>query len=142
MAEFHAYFGGAPTPVFTLVEPAEGEMPSLVCGTKKVVVKQSGVPFTLYYQMLMFFGNGGGPCYIVSVGDYTADSLDADALKAGIDMLSLAGDAAVVHSGADHAKGGQAAHPVAQGGANLGGRAVGVAGHVHDAGDGLGDDVS
>lgn len=54
MAEFHAYFGGAPTPFFTLVEPAEGEMPSLVCGTKKVVVKQSGVPFTLYYQMLMF----------------------------------------------------------------------------------------
>lgn len=87
MAEFHAYFGGAPTPFFTLVEPAEEEMPSLVCGTKKVVVKQSSVPFTLYYQMLMFFGNGGGPCYIVSVGDYTADSLDADALKAGIDML-------------------------------------------------------
>ncbi|CAG9903069.1 phage tail sheath family protein [Bacteroides ovatus] len=87
MAEFHAYFGGAPTPFFTLVEPAEGEMPSLVCGTKKVVVKQSGVPFTLYYQMLMFFGNGGGPCYIVSVGDYTADNLNADALKVGIDML-------------------------------------------------------
>lgn len=87
MAEFHAYFGGAPTPDFTLAEPAEGETPSLVCGTKKVVVKQSGVPFTLYYQMLMFFGNGGGPCYIVSVGDYTADNLNADALKAGIDML-------------------------------------------------------
>lgn len=87
MVEFHAYFGGAPTPVFTLAEPVGGETPSLVCGTKKVVVKQSGVPFTLYYQMLMFFGNGGGPCYIVSVGDYTADNLNADALKAGIDML-------------------------------------------------------
>lgn len=87
MVEFHAYFGGAPTSVFTLAEPVGGETPSLVCGTKKVVVKQSGVPFTLYYQMLMFFGNGGGPCYIVSVGDYTADNLNADALKAGIDML-------------------------------------------------------
>lgn len=87
MAEFHAYFGGAPTPMFTLVDAAEGELPSLVCGTKKMIVKQSGVSFTLYYQMLMFFANGGGPCYIVSVGDYTADALNANALTAGIDTL-------------------------------------------------------
>lgn len=87
MAEFHAYFGGAPTPMFTLVDAAEGEFPSLVCGTKKMIVKQSGVSFTLYYQMLMFFANGGGPCYIVSVGDYTADALSANALTAGIDTL-------------------------------------------------------
>lgn len=87
MAEYHAYFGGAPTPQFSLVDAAEGEYPSVACGTKKMMVKQSCVPFTLYYQMLMFFGNGGGPCYIVSVGDYTADALDADALKTGIDTL-------------------------------------------------------
>lgn len=87
MAEFHAYFGGAPIPQFSLVDAAEGEYPSVVCGTKKMMVKQSSVPFSLYYQMLMFFGNGGGPCYIVSVGDYTADALDANALKTGIDTL-------------------------------------------------------
>lgn len=28
-------------------------------------------PYTLYYNMVMYFGNGGGPCYIVSVGTYT-----------------------------------------------------------------------
>ena len=87
MAEFHAFFGGAPTPLFALPEVAEGEEPALVCGEKKVVVKQTSVPFTLYYQMLMFFGNGGGPCYIVSVGDYKADEISADALKAGIATL-------------------------------------------------------
>lgn len=25
-------------------------------------------PFTLYYNLAMYFGNGGGPCYVVSVG--------------------------------------------------------------------------
>lgn len=25
--------------------------------------------FTMYYHMQMFFGNGGGPCYIISVGE-------------------------------------------------------------------------
>ena len=31
--------------------------------------------FTLYYQMLMFFANGGGTCYIVSVGTYAENQL-------------------------------------------------------------------
>lgn len=28
-------------------------------------------PYTLYYNLVMYFGNGGGPCYVVSVGTYT-----------------------------------------------------------------------
>lgn len=87
MAEYHAFFGGAPAPKFTLPDAAEGEIPTLVCGEKKVMVKQTSVPFTLYYQMLMFFGNGGGPCYIVSIGDYKAEELSADAFKAGVETL-------------------------------------------------------
>lgn len=87
MAEFHAYFGGAPIPLFTMPEVAAGEEPAIVCGEKKVMVKRTSVPFTLYYQMLMFFGNGGGPCYIVSVGDYKAEEIDADTLKAGVETL-------------------------------------------------------
>ena len=87
MAEYHAFFGGAPVPRFTLPDAAEGETPTLVCGEKKIMVQQTSVPFTLYYQMLMFFGNGGGPCYIVSIGNYKAEELSADAFKAGIETL-------------------------------------------------------
>lgn len=29
--------------------------------------------YTLYYHMLLFYANGGGPCYIVSVGDYNTE---------------------------------------------------------------------
>lgn len=28
--------------------------------------------FLMYYSLQMYFANGGGPCYIISVGDYTA----------------------------------------------------------------------
>lgn len=33
-------------------------------------------PYSLYYNMVMFFANGGGACYIVSVGTYDYDSYD------------------------------------------------------------------
>lgn len=87
MAEYHAFFGGAPIPLFTLPDAAAEETPTIICGEKNVMVKQTSVPFTLYYQMLMFFGNGGGPCYIVSVGDYKAEELSADAFKTGVETL-------------------------------------------------------
>lgn len=42
--------------------------------------------YNLYYNMKFFFANGGGPCYIVSVGSYT-DDFGRDALLSGIDTL-------------------------------------------------------
>ncbi len=35
-------------------------------------------PYTLYYNLVMYFGNGGGPCYVVSVGIYTALAVPGD----------------------------------------------------------------
>jgi phage tail sheath protein FI len=46
----------------------------------------AGTPFILYYSMLLFFQNGGGACYVVSVGSYQ-DGLDPDKISAGIDSL-------------------------------------------------------
>ena len=46
----------------------------------------AGTPFILYYSMLLFFQNGGGACYVVSVGSYS-DGLDPDKISAGIDSL-------------------------------------------------------
>jgi phage tail sheath protein FI len=44
--------------------------------------------FKMYYAMQMFFANGGGPCYIVSVGavGYPV-AADPDQLQAGLDLL-------------------------------------------------------
>ena len=44
----------------------------------------------LYYALQAYFANGGGPCYIVSVGAYktnVGDPLVYDELKAGLDSL-------------------------------------------------------
>lgn len=44
--------------------------------------------FLLYNSMRHFFANGGGPCYIVSVGDYD-DEISKGDLEAGIGELLL-----------------------------------------------------
>jgi uncharacterized protein len=49
-------------------------------------------PYLLYYQVQMYFLNGGGPCYIVSVDTYTesgptANDIDVDDLVEGINAL-------------------------------------------------------
>ena len=47
---------------------------------RSIIVDQptSKQPFLMYYSLQLFFANGGGPCYIVSVGRYGDDLDDAD----------------------------------------------------------------
>ncbi len=40
--------------------------------------------YLMHYGMQMFFANGGGPCWIVSVGDYTTKLVDFDLLVGGL----------------------------------------------------------
>ena len=42
--------------------------------------------YNLYYNMRFFFANGGGPCYVVSVGSYE-DDFTGEKLSGGIDTL-------------------------------------------------------
>lgn len=85
MAEFRSYFGGEPSPVFEIQE-AEGMDPELVLNGSGYKMVQSNTAYTLYYNMLLFYANGGGPCYVVSVGDYSA-AFDAERFTAGIETL-------------------------------------------------------
>lgn len=96
MAEFHQYYGFGPDPQFSIAEKkeaAEGEPPQVTAfqvGEQHYTLSQAkgkaGGRFLLYYGMLHFFQNGGGPCYIVSVGNYGGDVAAAD-LTAGIEPL-------------------------------------------------------
>ena len=47
-------------------------------GDKVLQAELEGKLCTLYYHLVMFFANGGGTCYVVSVGDYTNGSIDKD----------------------------------------------------------------
>ncbi len=60
--------------------------PDLTVKGKEYLFQHKKGTYLLYYSMLMFFQNGGGPCYIISIGDYTED-YDADKMKAGITQL-------------------------------------------------------
>ena len=46
--------------------------------------------FLMHYSMQMFYANGGGPCWIVSVGNYTATGgiILADDLKTGLEKVA------------------------------------------------------
>ncbi|MCC8170894.1 MAG: hypothetical protein LIP00_03725 [Parabacteroides sp.] len=55
--------------------------------TKETYTITPCTPFyTLYYHMLLFYANGGGPCYIVSVGDYNTKP-DSQAITDALGLL-------------------------------------------------------
>ncbi|WP_299963883.1 phage tail sheath C-terminal domain-containing protein [uncultured Roseobacter sp.] len=65
LAEYEALFGGAPTLQYTFA--MEDNVPTI----SPVATSQ----FNLYNGLRLYFNNGGGPCWIVSVGSYgTADT--------------------------------------------------------------------
>ncbi len=92
MGEFHSYFGGGPTPIFSIDEKAADstDEAAFSLADKEYVLTQAtgvaGGKYLLYYSMLLFYQNGGGPCYIVSVGNYSQD-IESDKLQAGINQL-------------------------------------------------------
>ncbi len=89
MADYHSYFGFGPDPRFTIAEKAADtpEYPAFSQGEKDYAISQvagaAGGNYLLYYSMLLFYQNGGGPCYIVSVGSYK-DDVAPDKLMKGI----------------------------------------------------------
>lgn len=96
MTEFVKYFGGAPRPVFELSigkatpTDAAGYFCSSVAGTGGMLLKAAkpAIPYTLYYNIIMFFANGGGTCYIVSTGTYD-EKTPMDKNKATVALAAL-----------------------------------------------------
>ena len=98
MAEFEQFFGGPKKPMFVIeeVDPKDktrdAEFYAAKAGDKGPV--NQGYALTqdpesrrlLYYGIRHFYQNGGGPCYVVSVGDYDATP-DFNDLKGGVEAL-------------------------------------------------------
>ena len=66
MLEVETAFGGPQNVGFTVTEAADPAAPLTVA-----LVKPTN-PFSLYYALSHYFRNGGGPCYVVSVGTYSS----------------------------------------------------------------------
>ncbi|WP_448874599.1 phage tail sheath family protein [Desulfobulbus propionicus] len=88
MSEYQNYFGFAPVPTFTISEKGEqsAEESTFTQANKEYVLTQESGKYFLYASMMLFFQNGGGPCYVVSVGDFTQD-IAPDKLTSGIEQL-------------------------------------------------------
>lgn len=69
LPEYELYFGGAPNPTTIEIE--------LNSDNSVKSAKVNGVNL-LYDTVRMFYANGGGDCFIVSVGDYNSQAADVD----------------------------------------------------------------
>lgn len=91
MAEYHNLFGGGPAIKYELAtDKPEGpdSEPAVRAGEQAYYLLPKGgkQKYNLYRSLLFFYQNGGGPCYIVSVGDYNTDP-SAPVINSGIDTL-------------------------------------------------------
>ena len=88
MSEFHNYFGFGPTPIFDIEKKAEDSstQPAFSLKGEDYLLRQTSGQYLLYFSLLLFFQNGGGACYILSVGGYE-EEIDPEKFALGIDFL-------------------------------------------------------
>jgi len=77
MPEYELYFGGAPKASIEVTLDNADNVDSVSASPK----------WYLYNSLRMFYANGGGACYIVSVGDYSSNSVSQDELINAINEL-------------------------------------------------------
>lgn len=67
LLDYTTTFGGAYPTDFTVNLDAQERIAQITAGNGSSVIPT----YLLYYTLRLFFDNGGGPCYIVSIGDYS-----------------------------------------------------------------------
>jgi phage tail sheath protein FI len=91
MLEYETLFGKAKNEAFSFTVVEATTTPPIKPRTVTAQLSTPS-PFKMYYAMQMYFANGGGPCYIVSVGSAVGyptgvDAVDFDELKDGLATL-------------------------------------------------------
>lgn len=96
LREYEDLFGGAQAEndglVLEILNYIDGNNPPNVLRTEvpvPVMDESSRSKHNMYYALSLYFANGGGPCYIVSIGTYSQDgaTLNKDHFRDGIDAL-------------------------------------------------------
>jgi phage tail sheath protein FI len=84
LLEYEQLFGGAKPTVFAVTTDADGN----VAGVTRTASASGAIPptpeFLMYYALSHYFKNGGGSCYVVSVGHYMQPAVAATELAAAI----------------------------------------------------------
>lgn len=80
LLEYETYFGSAENETTITAAVIDGQV--------NATAPTDTSPFIMYYMMQLYFANGGGPCYIVSVGDYSGSVTQAE-LVDGLNATEL-----------------------------------------------------
>ena len=91
LADYKEVFGEPPAAAYTLTAAAAGAKADVTLGGAGYTLTPTPQSKLLLYRSLqLFYMNGGGLCYIVSVGSYTdaAKGVTTDALQAGLDVIA------------------------------------------------------
>lgn len=83
LLEYESLFGKAKSSAFAVTLDADGKF----SGVDRTATDKSGNKFLMYYGLSLYFRNGGGPCYIVSVGDYSDGNPKVGDFEAGLELL-------------------------------------------------------
>lgn len=100
--EYNEIFGGAPLEAnLTLAVVENHDAAGNLTGTNVTASFTGGAPSTvylMYYALRMYFMNGGGPCYIVSVDTHTGGggTVDDGDLQAGLDAIRAADEPTLI----------------------------------------------
>ena len=81
LTEFEQLFGGPQMNALTVAATRDAN------GAIAVVVTEPTVTYCLHHAMAMFFANGGGKCYVCSVGGY-ADAIEPADFSRGLDRVA------------------------------------------------------
>ncbi len=78
LLEYEEIFGGPNNEDISITVADTLDTDNVITSRQITATLASPSNYKMYYQLQMYFNNGGGPCYIQSVGDYT-DAVEAPA---------------------------------------------------------------
>ncbi|WP_440056287.1 phage tail sheath family protein (plasmid) [Pseudoalteromonas sp. T1lg65] len=97
MVEFEANFGGPYLESFTLTPSSKGYDITNVAATATSPARLDNAMFFLHQAVSHFFANGGGACYVVSIG-IAGSMASKEAYNAGIELLNKVDEVTLISS--------------------------------------------
>ncbi len=92
MKEFEDWFGG---PERVKIKVTIDDRKTNPLRPEVRIVKPVSLTYKMYHSMLFYYANGGGPCFVMSVGNYN-DGVNDEALKNGIPPLTKVKDITIL----------------------------------------------
>ncbi|WP_373496439.1 phage tail sheath family protein [Aquiflexum sp.] len=95
LKEYETYFGSAEDEQGITVAVDITIEDGNITGTAAEAAIASPSPFTMYYNLRMYFSNGGGPCFIISIGTTDEASAQQDYID-GLDVCAAEDDPTII----------------------------------------------